>query len=108
MNIGRLRHTITLQSSTVASRQASGEPVLTWATYAAVAAQVSVEASGETSEGNRNTGQETISVLIRYSSAVSGVSHTNQLIWDSKTYRIEGVKTDEKKTSITITAIRRN
>jgi SPP1 family predicted phage head-tail adaptor len=65
MRAGALRHRITIESRTE-TQNATGEPIYTWATYAAVFAEIKTQTGNEGMAGDQVATEEIVLVKMRY------------------------------------------
>lgn len=103
MDAGRLDRRIVLKTRK-AGTNAFGEPVDEWDTLATVWANVVPVSDGERLRAGETLAAKRSRFTIRYSSAVSGIDPRDQLVYDGRTYDIDGVKEIGRREMLEITA----
>lgn len=106
MDAGKLDRRITLRRATYA-RDASNAKVPTWADLITVWANYTPVSDGEKFSSGQVNAAISGRFVIRYSSEVSTVNPTDQLVFDGHTYNILNVKETARRQWLEITAAAR-
>jgi len=94
MRAGTLRHTITIQSATLAADGVSAGATENWSTYTIAWAEIKPLKGLEAVE-HKKLGQETMHrIWIRYQ---SGITTAMRIAWDSRTFEIRGVRNPDER-----------
>lgn len=88
MRAGRLNRTISILSPASTAQDATGQPVVTWSTFAAVPASVMPITGREYFAAQQEVGRVDTRISIRY---LSGVDVQMRVLYDSLQYDIEAV-----------------
>lgn len=83
------------------------EPELTWNTLATVWASVVPVSDGERMRAGETLGSKQSRFTIRYSSTVANVDPKDRIVFDGKTYDVNGVKEVGRREYLEITATAR-
>ena len=100
MNIGTLDRRITFQTFTTV-QDAAGEPIKTWTDLITVDASKRDITGRERFTARQELAQETTVFRIRYR---TDVNPTHRIVYDSKTYDIEGLAELGRRVALDITA----
>ena len=102
MEIGQLRHRVTIQSATI-SDNALGEPVQTWADIAEVWARVEPITGTEKYASMHVQSEVNYRVVCRYQSALTGIAPDDRVEFGSRYFDIKYIKnTDERNIQLEI------
>jgi SPP1 family predicted phage head-tail adaptor len=93
MNIGKLRHRVSLQSSTATANE-FGEKIPAWSTYATVWAEIMPLQGRELENAQQISEKCDFEIFIRYNSAVQS---THRVIFGSRTFEIQAVLNIEER-----------
>lgn len=106
MDAGRLDRRIVIQQATTAA-DSFNEPVQTWATLATVWAIAEPVSDGERQRAGETLASKSYRFTIRWSYDVFEIDPRNRVVFDGRTYDIQGVKEIGRREFIEITATAR-
>lgn len=93
MKTGTLRHRVELQERTD-TQDGTGQPIPAWATYATVWAAIEPLTARELIAAKQAQSEATTKIRLRY---VSGVDHTDRVVFGSRTYAINSVVNPDER-----------
>jgi SPP1 family predicted phage head-tail adaptor len=90
MEIGRLRHRVTIERATDAANS-MGEPIQTWATLATVWASVEPTAGNEKFASMQVQGEVDTRIVCRYQDALATLAINDRVVFNSINFDIKSV-----------------
>lgn len=106
MDAGLLDRRVTIRRST-STRDDTNHPVEAWADLATVWANAKPVSDGERLRAGETLGDKMMRFTIRYSTTVAAVDPRDRVVFDGRTYDVNGVKEIGRRYMLEITATAR-